>query len=74
MDKDEALAFADQISAAIRDIFIERGYDVDFTLAFDIGGAIMFSMKPNGIRLSLDVINNILSEAASRIGCNTYEC
>jgi hypothetical protein len=71
LEQQEAMAFADQLSAAARDVFIEKGYDVEFSLAIDIGGAVVFSMDPKGAVLTQEIVDGILQEAASRIGCKS---
>lgn len=73
MDKLEATAFADQLSAAIRDVIAEKGYDVEISIATDIGGAMAFSVESKNRLITKEVIEEVLNEAASRIGCK-HEC
>ena len=68
-EDDVSLIFlTDQLSAAVREIFKERGYDVEVGIGVHKDGGMVFKMDPKGSKLTQEIVDSVLNEAAIRIG------
>lgn len=67
MSDSQLVSTADQLTAAIRDIVKEKGYNVDVTIAVEVDGGMVFEMGSRDV-LSPEQIKAITDEAILRIG------
>ncbi len=70
-DRNVGMSMMDQLQAAIKEIFSERGYDMDESLPVDNGVghgmSLQFKMK-NGKQPTQEEFNAVTTEAIFRIG------
>ncbi|RDJ35525.1 MAG: hypothetical protein DWQ19_11960 [Crenarchaeota archaeon] len=66
MANNNAIHTADQISAAIREVFLERGLDVEMTIPQEKHEAAGFFIKHHEI--NDEIMASVLQEALARLG------
>jgi hypothetical protein len=66
------ISFADQVTAAMKEIFTERGYpQIEATIAHTTERGWRFSVDTKGVEFSQEYMEAILQEAVTKVG-GTY--
>jgi len=71
----QTIAMADQLTAAVREVFEERGYhDIEVSIAAEKDGRMHFMMNFQGKPpLNQEIVDSVLKEALVRIGATIFD-
>lgn len=77
MDKHKAqlISATDQLAEAVREVFVERGYNVKISMVFDFETGLAFNMdeyRIPGKLLTQEIVNEIVAEGAKRSGYDYF--
>lgn len=71
MNKAQLTSAVDQLSAAVQEIFTERGYKVKVSIAFNIKSGMAFNMDEyytTEKQLTQEIVDDVVQEGAKRCG------